>query len=44
MMLQYCETRSCRRKFILNYFGEDFDLPNCGACDNCRAGRCANGR
>jgi len=38
MMLQYCETRSCRRKFILNYFGEDYDLPNCGACDNCRSG------
>jgi len=37
MMLQYCETRSCRRKFILNYFGEDYDQPNCGACDNCRA-------
>jgi len=37
MMLQYCETRSCRRKFILNYFGEDYDKPNCGACDNCRA-------
>ncbi|HXW77798.1 MAG TPA: RecQ family zinc-binding domain-containing protein, partial [Candidatus Eremiobacteraceae bacterium] len=38
MMLQYCETRSCRRKFILNYFGEDYDYPNCGACDNCRSG------
>jgi ATP-dependent DNA helicase RecQ len=37
MMLQYCETRGCRRKFILNYFGEDYDQPNCGACDNCRA-------
>ena len=37
MMLQYCETRSCRRKFILNYFGEEYDRPNCGACDNCRA-------
>jgi len=37
MMLQYCETRSCRRKFILNYFGEEFDRPNCGACDNCLA-------
>ena len=42
MMLQYCETRSCRRKFILNYFGEEFEQPNCGACDNCRA-RLANG-
>jgi ATP-dependent DNA helicase RecQ len=37
MMLQYCETRSCRRKFILNYFGEEYDRPNCGACDNCLA-------
>jgi ATP-dependent DNA helicase RecQ len=35
MMLQYAETTSCRRRFILNYFGEDFDVANCGACDNC---------
>jgi ATP-dependent DNA helicase RecQ len=35
MMLQYAETASCRRRFILNYFGEDFNVPNCGACDNC---------
>jgi ATP-dependent DNA helicase RecQ len=35
MMLQYAETVSCRRRFILNYFGEDFDTVNCGACDNC---------
>ena len=37
MMLQYCETQSCRRRFILNYFGEDYDQENCGACDNCLA-------
>ena len=37
MMLQYAETVSCRRRFILNYFGEDFDRKNCGACDNCIA-------
>ena len=35
MMLQYAETTSCRRRFILNYFGEDFEKPQCGACDNC---------
>ncbi len=35
MMLQYAENTSCRRRFILNYFGEDFELPNCGKCDNC---------
>ncbi len=35
MMLQYSETRGCRRKFILNYFGEDYDRDGCGACDNC---------
>lgn len=35
MMLQYAENTSCRRRFILNYFGEDFETANCGACDNC---------
>ena len=35
MMLQYAETTSCRRRFILNYFGEDFDVVNCSACDSC---------
>jgi ATP-dependent DNA helicase RecQ len=39
MMLQYAETTSCRRKFILNYFGEDYDYEGCGACDNCMRAR-----
>jgi ATP-dependent DNA helicase RecQ len=39
MMLQYAETTSCRRRFILNYFGEDYVADSCGACDNCLQGR-----
>ncbi len=39
MMLQYAETTSCRRRFILNYFGEDYMADSCGACDNCLQGR-----
>jgi ATP-dependent DNA helicase RecQ len=38
MMLQYAETTGCRRRFILNYFGEDYDAETCGACDNCLQG------
>lgn len=33
----FAETSSCRRKFILHYFGEEFDEKRCnGMCDNCR--------
>ncbi len=33
----YAETGSCRRKFLLHYFGEEFDESRCGKmCDNCR--------
>ena len=31
----YAESNSCRRKLLLNYFGEEFSVENCGACDNC---------
>ena len=31
----YAESNSCRRKLLLNYFGEDYQIENCGACDNC---------
>ena len=31
----YAESNSCRRKLLLNYFGEDYHTENCGACDNC---------
>ena len=31
----YAESNSCRRKLLLNYFGETYETENCGACDNC---------
>ncbi|MEY3693407.1 MAG: hypothetical protein RL157_731 [Bacteroidota bacterium] len=31
----YALTSSCRRKFLLHYFGEPYTEPNCGNCDNC---------
>ncbi len=31
----YAETSVCRRRVLLNYFGEKYDQDNCGACDNC---------
>ena len=31
----YAESSQCRRKLLLNYFGEDYLPDNCGACDNC---------
>lgn len=34
-MVDFVETRQCRRKFLLNYFGERYEGPACDACDNC---------
>lgn len=35
--VSYAETSSCRRKFLLHYFGEEYDETGCGGmCDNCR--------
>lgn len=32
----YAITSSCRRKFLLHYFGEEYGQANCGNCDNCQ--------
>jgi ATP-dependent DNA helicase RecQ len=33
----FAESSACRRKFLLHYFGEEFDDKNCKKmCDNCR--------
>jgi ATP-dependent DNA helicase RecQ len=33
-MVGFCETRSCRRQYLLQYFGEQ-SSNYCGSCDNC---------
>ena len=34
-ILRFAEIQSCRRKFLLEYFGEQWDQANCGGCDVC---------
>ncbi|MBF0477963.1 MAG: DNA helicase RecQ [Candidatus Omnitrophica bacterium] len=33
----YCEGTICRRKYVLEYFGEKYPQDNCGNCDVCLA-------
>ncbi len=36
-VMAYAETNACRRKFLLHYFGEEYDDGQCNSlCDNCR--------
>ncbi len=37
MIRGYAEVRDCRREYLLNYFGEEYDAP-CGNCSNCESG------
>ncbi|WP_116051147.1 RecQ family ATP-dependent DNA helicase [Amycolatopsis palatopharyngis] len=37
VLRNYAETASCRRQFLLGYFGESLERP-CGFCDTCDAG------
>jgi len=38
-MIHYAEVATCRREFLLGYFGEKFGETNCSGCDNCLAPR-----
>ncbi|MCL4131106.1 UNVERIFIED_CONTAM: hypothetical protein GTU68_039225 [Idotea baltica] len=36
-IIGYSETGACRRRYLLHYFGENYDDQKCGKkCDNCR--------
>ena len=34
-MVEYCELATCRRHYLLLYFGEDYQQEKCGGCDVC---------
>ncbi|MEI6850321.1 MAG: RecQ family ATP-dependent DNA helicase [archaeon] len=34
-IIRYGNLYTCRRKFLLNYFNEDYKHSNCGNCDKC---------
>jgi ATP-dependent DNA helicase RecQ len=34
-MYRFARTLTCRHKFLVNYFGQDFEHADCGACDVC---------
>ena len=34
-VIEFCELQTCRRKYVLEYFGETWEMENCGGCDVC---------
>ena len=38
-VVQFAQLHSCRRRYLLEYFGERWDIEDCGGCDVCLASR-----
>ncbi len=38
-MVDYCRLTTCRRRYLLKYFGDTLDGSSCGGCDVCLAER-----
>ena len=38
-MVDYARLSTCRRKFLLEYFGDEVSRDSCGNCDNCSSER-----
>ncbi len=34
-MMNFCSGVTCRHRALVNYFGQEYDKDNCGACDLC---------
>jgi ATP-dependent DNA helicase RecQ len=34
-MLDFCQTPRCRHRYLVEYFGQDYDHERCAACDSC---------
>lgn len=34
-VIEFCELATCRRKYLMEYFGEKWEKDNCKACDSC---------
>ena len=34
-VIEFCKLRTCRRRYLLRYFGEEWPEENCGGCDFC---------
>ena len=36
-IIAFCKLQTCRRKYLLRYFGQNWERENCGGCDVCLA-------